>query len=97
MTWCFDGNVCRNAVLDDQCKALTTHAHAETRAIKYEIECLRVVPVTVGKHEHCIADVAILAPGMHDEYIINGHASHRVDALRLECLSLLHEARQVVH
>lgn len=97
LTRCLDSNMCRNAVLDDQCKALTTHAHPETRAIQYEIERFRVVPVAVGKHQHGIANVAIFAPGVHNENVIDGHAGHRIDALCLERLSLFYEARQVVH
>ena len=93
LTGCFDGNVCRDAIFDNQGKSLAAHAHSETRAIKYEVERLCVVAIAVGKHEDRVADVAIFTPGMHNKYIINGHAGHRIDALRLQRLSLLYESR----
>src|SRR3546814_9393656 len=79
----------------DHRKALPARAHAVLRGIHGEADGLGEFAIAVRKHRHLIVGPALLAPGAHHEGIVDGGAGDLVDALDLEILGLVDEARQM--
>jgi len=84
-----------HAVVHDHGVALRAHAHAVRGQVELEAEGLGQVAAAVGDHQHLVADVLVLAPGAHDEGVVDRQADDRVDALGPDRVGLLDEARQV--
>src|ERR1043166_1934222 len=85
-----------HAVLRDERIAPRALAHAVAGAVHLESDRTREIAIAVGEHQHLVVDFLILAPGVHDEGVVDREARDGVDTLTLEIAGLLHEARQVL-
>src|SRR6185295_7978897 len=91
-----DVHALRDPVVDEDRETLAARAHAEAAAVELEAERLSVVTIAIGEHQHLVADVRMLAPRVHHEHVVHGHAGDGVDAFTLDVGCVLHEARQVL-
>src|SRR5262249_52006604 len=82
----------RDTVVDDDGETLAARPQAETAPIELEAQGARIVAIAVGKHEYLVADVRVLAPRVHHENVVHGHAGDGVDTLRLEAFRVLNES-----
>ena len=73
---------------------MTAPAHTEARGVEFEAEGLDEFSVAVREHVDVVGAGALL-PGFHHENIVDRRACDGVDALRLEGVGLVHEARKV--
>ena len=71
-------------------------AHAEAGPGDVDAHGAGEVGGAVGHHHHLVADVLVLAPGVHYEDVVDREADDEVDALGLERVGALNEARQVL-
>ena len=85
-----------DALVDHDREALAAHAHAETLGIQFQPQGARIVAVAIGQHQHLVADVGCLAPGIHDEHVIDRHAGDGIDALGAQLICQLEIARQML-
>ena len=65
--------------------------------IQLQAKHLGIIAVAVGKHQNLIANVAILAPSVHDEHVIDRHAGNRVNALTQQFIGMLDKTRKMIH
>src|SRR4029453_1853005 len=91
-----DHQLADHAVLEDGGIALRPGAEAEAAAIHLEAHLGGELAVAVGQHEHGVAGVLRLAPGPHDEHVVDGQAGDRVDALGPQVVGPQHEPGQAV-
>ena len=68
-------------------------AETEAAAVHGEAHRLGQLAVAVGQHHDGVADVLVLAPGAHDEGVVDRDADHLVGALGPELLGAQDEAR----
>src|SRR6185437_10694814 len=92
--WRLDVELLDGAVVDDHRIALRTLAETELASVHGQSNRLGEVAVAVGDHGDIAASVA-LAPGGHDERVIDRNAGDFVDALVLQLLGLVDVGWQV--
>jgi hypothetical protein len=80
----------------DHGKTLTAHAEPEAAAVHFETEGASVVAVAVGQHRHLVADLAVLAPGVHDEYVVYRHAGNDIDVPGHDFVGVFDKAGKVI-
>src|SRR4029450_13821133 len=84
-----------DAVFDDHRITLAALAHAEFRRIHLQADRLGEQAVAVSDHRDVLAALC-LVPGAHDKGVVDARAGDLVDALALQLIGLLDEARQVL-
>ena len=85
-----------SSIIHDHREALAARAHAEFRAVHDKPHSLGEIAIAVGEHRHLAIDARSLAPGAHDEGVVDGGAGDLVDALGLELIGMLDETRQML-
>src|SRR5262249_20504851 len=85
-----------DAVVNQHGIALRARAHAVARPVHREADRLGELAVAVGEHHHVVADLLVLAPCVHDEGVVHRQAGDRVDALGLDRLGVVDEARKML-
>ena len=91
----FDRQMCDFAVLGNQRVTLAAGPHATSHQIQFKPDSLGEGSRSVGQHSHLAVAALFLAPGAHHEGVVHGDTRDRVDALRLEGIRVLYEARKV--
>lgn len=66
-----------------------------TRGVKVQSEVLDELALRVSKHGDLVANVQVLAPGIHDKGIVDRNASDQLDALVLQFIVMLKVAGDV--
>src|SRR3569832_2594056 len=91
-----DVELLNNSIVNNHSVTLAALAHAEARAVHLKAHRLGEVAIAIGQHADLAVRLLILAPGVHHERVIDGDAGDFVDALGLQCVEILHEARDVL-
>jgi hypothetical protein len=87
--------VTNDAIVDDERETLSAHAHPPGAGIGLQAQGGYVLGVAVGEHHDLVADAAVLAPGVHDEYVIHGRKGNSVDTLGQDRVRVLYESGKV--
>src|SRR5664279_4118579 len=85
-----------HTVVDDHGVALGAGAEAEAAPVHLQPDGPGELTVPVGQHHHCVTHLLVLAPGVHDEGVVDRDARHGVDALGLQLILTDDVAGQVV-
>src|SRR6266403_347852 len=91
-----DVDLGRQAIAHDERKALATRTHAKALGVELQSERARILAVAVREHQDPVTHARGLAPGVHDEHVVHGHARDGVDALGADLIGQLHETGQVL-
>jgi acetylornithine deacetylase/succinyl-diaminopimelate desuccinylase-like protein len=84
------------ALLEDHGEALVALSQAELRSVHLQAELAGEIAVAVGQHHDLARGALGLAPGVHHERVVHGHARDEVDTLGLEGLGVLDVPRKVL-
>src|SRR3977135_2123592 len=96
LPWRLDVDVGGHAIARDDREALATRPHAIALGIQFQSKRPGVLAVAVREHHDLVTDARGLAPGVHDEHVVDGHARNGVDAPGTDLIGQLHEPGQVL-
>ena len=85
-----------HAVVDEHGVTLGARAEPDAAAVEIHADLLGELGIAIGQEQHLALAARVLLPSRHDERIVHGDAGDRVDALLLEMIGALDEARQVL-